>query len=844
MENLLLISHPGLFKNTNDPIQTPLIPARTPLIPARTPLIPVRTPLIPVRTPIIPVRTPIIPVRTPIIPVRTPVIPVRTPVIPVRTPVIPVRTPVIPVRTPIIHVRTPVIPVRTPVIPVRTPVIPVRTPIIHVRTPVIPVRTPVIPVRTPVIPVITPIIPVRAPVIPVRTPVIPVRTPVIHVRTPVIPVRTPVIPVRNSIIPKQISNIDENKNKNINIRPQISKPDIEKFKIEEVIDCNNFNNIENINVSIIHNSGGEWKVNEEFVLHFLLDGYLSDYLGNSKENVANRFIEITHQIPNMKSLGDEIKFGSEHGMYSDIIYKSDKSIDIEQEIEYGANKIPDIRTNIIVAGGYRAPSGGHATSFRFLPSLNQIIFINSGEGLTKNHSSYGEFYKLYKIWKFDTNTLFQKYSKLIISAIDSPYINNITDAYKYQINVIPSQYEINIHFKNNGTVLESTDIWMTHISNFIIIDSELYCKPQLAGTCTFHSVFWQLLIFRWIDGGSLSASVFEREARYYLLDKAIYLGPPIEPKISEQISCLQLLVRTYPNFKRRDEALQTLMLSTEKKYYNIDPKYTKTLPVDEITVPISNILNLSKWLHEIQETKYINDALSPLYQLLNTSLDEIILIYDYPNIKKENEQKLFSLYIRLICGEAIKYIDKLSLYETTEELLMLAVRCLKLIRLIPTMSYLIHTDSMFLGIIGRIHSKLPNNLRLPPNSIKYQSNNTIRCSTLLFIRDYKYYSYSDNNGEGLDINDPIVIQWKTHTGKKSIPQSYMFINDSKNSDPQSIAFNNFKNSSIVNHCISSSFIIMSTLIFDEKYVKWYKNNIWDITPITHIKDDGSSFFNK
>jgi len=42
----------------------------------------------------------------------------------------------------------------------------------------------------------------------------------------------------------------------------------------------------------LEDNNGSWNPNEPFVLYFLLDGFLSDNLGNKTENVADRFIEL------------------------------------------------------------------------------------------------------------------------------------------------------------------------------------------------------------------------------------------------------------------------------------------------------------------------------------------------------------------------------------------------------------------------------------------------------------------------------------------------------------------------------------------------------------------------
>lgn len=165
--------------------------------------------------------------------------------------------------------------------------------------------------------------------------------------------------------------------------------ELDVLKIEDIISAifekeDYYKKNKEIEYPKIEHNKGSWKPNEPFVLHFLLDGFLSDNLGNNTENVANRFIELLKDgigTDWSQSLALEIEIGKKYGMYSNIIpaqqtirWPSDH--ELYKRIQTESIKIPDIIESMIVAGGYKNYSkGGHATAFRFLPQLNQIIFV-------------------------------------------------------------------------------------------------------------------------------------------------------------------------------------------------------------------------------------------------------------------------------------------------------------------------------------------------------------------------------------------------------------------------------------------------------------------------------------
>jgi hypothetical protein len=173
-------------------------------------------------------------------------------------------------------------------------------------------------------------------------------------------------------------------------------------------------------------SAGTWSTNEPFVVHFLLDGFLSNSLGNNTQKVTERFIELLDKTGTEWALemSEEIKRGKSYGSYKEGESKKSKrfdaSVPLKEYVDEEIKGIGPIKHNMIVGGGYKRSNGGHATAFRFLPSKRQIIFINSGEGL-ENHPRYEDFRKLYYFWQLDSDEEFQDYARTMLGAIECSY---------------------------------------------------------------------------------------------------------------------------------------------------------------------------------------------------------------------------------------------------------------------------------------------------------------------------------------------------------------------------------------------------------------------------------------
>ena len=604
-------------------------------------------------------------------------------------------------------------------------------------------------------------------------------------RTEGIPIEEEFIPIRRKTFSSSTIESQSRSNRNYSINNEMVKIHEDKqgylikekwlhenkmdFSLEEEKDIPQFKSDYKI---------GTWSPNEPFVLHFLLDGFLSDNLGNVTANVANRFIEL---LTNMKTewgltMSEEIKKGKNHGSYKEDENKKVKVFDtsktLEEYVDEQIKRTEPIRHNMIVAGGYGGAKGGHATAFRFLPLKRQIIFINSGQGL-QNHPKNPldeDFIKLYYFWQFSSDEEFQYCARTIIGGIDCPYIDNITDAYTYQVNIKPNK-RVNKIFKDKGVVSKSSPIWITDISNWRIHNGELYCKQQITGTCSFHSIYWMLLFDVWVNGDSLKASQFEKKSRNFVLEKGINLGKPTGNRISEQISCLNLLVRVYRNFKGRDTALKTLLLDPETYFTLRSPIVDRNLVTEEAFTLFTNISSLLNLIEELLEEKILNNCLSILLKLLDLLANESQISQNNAMLLEKEQLPLavlFRLHLMQLAIGAIKYVGEITKIKTsTVREVILATKCYntyKWMEYDQALNSSLRIDSICILIIARIHSALPLDKQLPAHPIKYYYTDTIilnntKCEVDSFVRNYAMYAYQSK----LNLYSNIVKQWVENT---------------------------------------------------------------------------------
>src|SRR5579871_4222287 len=202
----------------------------------------------------------------------------------------------------------------------------------------------------------------------------------------------------------------------------------------------------------------KWQPNDPFILHFLLDGYIADNIGNDLKSTTASFKNLLiYGVKDTKA----INMARRMRKIKILNFKDDPSLydseNLDKRLEEDAQKIIPIEKNTIIYGGYSRSKTGHAIGFYFKPEEGLIFMTNSGER-PRLHSSKdifrfatakgkepkgdvkkkkeGEFIAIYKTWQLPPPE-FDKYTRLIMAAIQHPLIDDINKAYKYQVDIIP-----------------------------------------------------------------------------------------------------------------------------------------------------------------------------------------------------------------------------------------------------------------------------------------------------------------------------------------------------------------------------------------------------------------------
>lgn len=156
----------------------------------------------------------------------------------------------------------------------------------------------------------------------------------------------------------------------------MTKPKPEEWVNDELIDYSLEETKED--VKKISKSSGIWNPNDPFVLHFLLDGFITDNLGNNVVKVFDKFNELLNIINTEWSVKmlELLRNGIEK-------YKLEKYIipviDIQRRglAPFILEKAKRVEyEDMIIPGGYSSSYGGHTVSFRFQRKLKRITFVN------------------------------------------------------------------------------------------------------------------------------------------------------------------------------------------------------------------------------------------------------------------------------------------------------------------------------------------------------------------------------------------------------------------------------------------------------------------------------------
>ena len=561
--------------------------------------------------------------------------------------------------------------------------------------------------------------------------------------------------------------------------------------------------------------------NNRFILHFLLDGFLSNDLGNDSDKALREFMMLLDGYPGEWSNRMKLLLGAGATRFDKRNTKSlpvGKTLDQVMQEEY-KTYVPRAEDCITVGGYHHYSNGGHATAFRIItPGYDRgdttIIFTNTGQGV-ETHPSYEGFYQLYYAWKIPADKITELYTKLYVG-LTSPYIDGITNAYKYQVDIFKG-YEYNLTFEDTGVIeaAEEETTWMTCPHNWAIEDGILYAKPQISGTCTFHAVFWQLLLDIWLREGSKAASEFESWARTYTLEELLNYDVLIDSnKAGEKISCLQLLVRKY-DFKGREQALQTLLRKPTESYTLSKPEISYHLPVH--IFGSNNAINIIYEQHTyLLETKELKDGILFLVGLLNKLLWYMNKIDNKPNESRRAEERFFTWHIFQFSIAAVAFADTLICTKSNMDSLIAAVNCYKLFRSLPywyttetALTSMGPSLTIIVGLVEKLHSALPEGEQLIKHDIPLDrvdgliTANT-RCKTAQFVRNFANYGYQ----RGLLIDSKEVEIWASYTTLSPFKITYFADVDEDSKSPVDIAFHSFMAAKQVNACIGGLFSLM------------------------------------
>ena len=585
-----------------------------------------------------------------------------------------------------------------------------------------------------------------------------------------------------------------------------------------------------ITPKIIPQGEGEWDANEPFVLHFLLDGLITDNLGNNVVNVSERLLELLDRgmIPDWEKgpikkelikLYEEIKTGHEYYSKLEISKKEKLSSSSEESVK---KRIEDIATNnpglikkdMIISTGYQGNQGNHVVSYRLQASTKTITYINSGDGL-EFHKQLNNKYKLYMRNKYSTVSDYEKYAYIALSSIKQNHINKAFILYNdVVLKINASSQNDDYKIVNNGTIGEVQSYWMTSPNKYEIVNGDLYCSPQITGTCSFHSLYWQLLLSIWNIGGSKMASLFEYRSRYFVLERGIKLSNLSNKRTAEQISCLQLIYRMHSKFKGKETLLDTLMYEDSNNYvYSTHAIKYKNLP---LSYQNRNNIKLSIIGEDLKRclTSDFREALKYLNKsMVNLGNDLDRYLYYIKPIIEIDRINLIIRFEQIIA--VLEHIASLEIYNT----ILTDFRDITLSTKIYSilLKYFYYADiskvkynsyrdnyKLIIKIAARIYNKLEEKYKLPiydndkteESIINYIIPGYNDCITYNFVRDHGIYFYPIIKVKS-EKRDVIVNELK----KKSTNDKPYFINRIENNGQKDVMLEKFIRISIIHECM-------------------------------------------
>lgn len=306
-----------------------------------------------------------------------------------------------------------------------------------------------------------------------------------------------------------------------------------------------------------------FNVRDPFVLHLFLDRYISEHVANSSEHAMLVFWKVAKTIypPNEKKHQYLIR-AFENGIAAVIAVKAG-----------GIKALPlRLKFPLLFPGGYFAPGGGHATALLFEHETHVkgktktnryfLTHANSGEGVNWYHSNWGNRYECIQTYELESKRQATDILRTMAEQYDDKAKrkdNNIHDFYDRLNPVIIDKYYRKREALKHSFYEKAVNS-CNQISEWLILGSRskmemhegrLYMLPQIAGTCTFHSLLWITfyMLAKETGGRSRAPQEFEKKMRAYVLENLDLTSPEFEP---EEIACLRLVLDEITEGERKN----------------------------------------------------------------------------------------------------------------------------------------------------------------------------------------------------------------------------------------------------------------------------------------------------
>jgi hypothetical protein len=547
-------------------------------------------------------------------------------------------------------------------------------------------------------------------------------------------------------------------------------------------------------------SGPPYKVDDSFILHGLLDGFLADDLGNQSHDATRKFIAFLSDYKNEWAEALERALIKGLDLCPKREYDRDAPKSIPEWIELHHDEFPPPTEDTLVIGGYESGTGGHATSFRFMPQTLTIRYVNSGDGLQfhqkldektmqsgraegprympQGMKDLNEKYEICVQWRCKDVMEWQAIGRRLMAALKCPLIDNVNDAYKYEFDIFQDvQMEpLNLHVvKEDVNIADKMDARLCmYRSNWQIKNGRFYSIPQISGTCSYHAIFWQLLLASWEATDNNATADFELSWRERLLN-SVKLTPE-----NEIFALYEQAILKPISFVESEDVQDMIPIRF----------LLQELQISRITYPTLLALNklwkvMTQWLWQVEEAQGTGSEFE--FPLLMVML-------------------MFENRLQFIAnGEVNQKVN-----DTMLDLALTLVRATKYLSLrYPRASIMVLNAT---ALVAKLHEALPQDQQVPQHPEK---DTDIRdfftpCATVEFLAKFANYTYDPYLTYS---NDQRVMQWTELVAKHNKAKQPNFRNKwfeiRGGNNPIRIIFKDFLNISSVYATIGLTVLLVT-----------------------------------